>query len=189
MPPAQRRWAAPAVTAAPDSCDLVIEAPRAVCDGAEAARSIGITDGRIVAVEPAGPWPRRPRVIELGPDAVLLPGLVDTHVHVCEPGNTEWEGFADRDQGGRGRRDHDPGRHAAGQRAHHRQRRAPCRSSGRRPKASATSMSASGAGSIPGNLAELAPLHEAGVLGFKCFLADSGSDDFPPVTPGRWSRR
>jgi allantoinase len=33
-------------------------------------------------------------VIELGPDAVLLPGLVDSHVHICEPGHAEWEGFA-----------------------------------------------------------------------------------------------
>jgi allantoinase len=36
-------------------------------------------------------------------------------------------------------------------------------------------------GVVPGNAGELGPLHEAGVLGFKCFLADSGSDDFPPV--------
>ncbi len=36
-------------------------------------------------------------------------------------------------------------------------------------------------GVIPGNLDDLVPLHEAGVLGFKCFLADSGSDDFPPA--------
>src|SRR6476660_1107862 len=77
-----------------DAFDLVIHAPRAVCDGAEAARSIGIADGRIVAVEPAGSLPPAPRVVELVPDAVLLPGLVDSHVHVCEPGNTEWEGFA-----------------------------------------------------------------------------------------------
>jgi allantoinase len=34
---------------------------------------------------------------------------------------------------------------------------------------------------VPGNLSELAPLHEAGVLGFKCFLVDSGSEAFPPV--------
>ena len=34
------------------------------------------------------------QVVELGDDVVLLPGLVDTHVHVNEPGRTEWEGFA-----------------------------------------------------------------------------------------------
>jgi len=35
---------------------------------------------------------------------------------------------------------------------------------------------------VPGNESELAPLHDAGVLGFKCFLADSGAEDFPPVS-------
>ena len=38
-------------------------------------------------------------------------------------------------------------------------------------------------GVIPGNAAELAPLHRAGVLGFKAFLAPSGVDEFPAVTP------
>ena len=33
-------------------------------------------------------------VIDLAGDEVLLPGLVDTHVHVNEPGRTDWEGFA-----------------------------------------------------------------------------------------------
>jgi allantoinase len=167
-----------------DAFDLVIHAPRAVCDGAEAARSIGIAGGRIVAVEPAGSLPPAPRVIELGPDAVLLPGLVDSHVHVCEPGNTEWEGFATATRAA-----------AAGgittlvdmpldsvpttisTDALHAKRAA-----------------ADGrchvdvgfwAGAVPGNIGELAPLHEAGVLGFKCFLADSGTDDFPPVSAGQ----
>ena len=167
-----------------DAFDLVIRAPRAVCDGAEAARTIGIADGRIVAVEPAGSLPPASRVVELGPDAVLLPGLVDSHVHVCEPGNTEWEGFATATRAA-----------AAGgittlvdmpldsvpttvsTDALHTKRAA-----------------ADGrchvdvgfwAGAVPGNLGQLAPLHEAGVLGFKCFLADSGTDDFPPVSVGQ----
>ena len=167
-----------------DAFDLVIHAPRAVCDGAEAARTIGIADGRIVAVEPAGSLPPASRVVELGPDAVLLPGLVDSHVHVCEPGNTEWEGFATATRAA-----------AAGgittlvdmpldsvpttvsTDALHTKRAA-----------------ADGrchvdvgfwAGAVPGNLGQLAPLHEAGVLGFKCFLADSGTDDFPPVSAGQ----
>ena len=167
-----------------DAFDLVIHAPRAVCDGAEAARTIGIADGRIVAVEPAGSLPPASRVVELGPDAVLLPGLVDSHVHVCEPGNTEWEGFATATRAA-----------AAGgittlvdmpldsvpttvsTDALHTKRAA-----------------ADGrchvdvgfwAGAVPGNLGQLAPLHEAGVLGFKCFLADSGTDDFPPVNAGQ----
>ena len=164
-----------------DAFDLVIQAPRAVCDGAEAAHSIGIADGRIVAVEPAGSLPPAPRVIELGPGDVLLPGLVDSHVHVCEPGHAEWEGFAAATRAAAAGGittlvdmplDSVPTTVSAD--ALHAKRAA-----------------ADGrchvdvgfwAGAVPGNLGELVPLHEAGVLGFKCFLADSGTDDFPPVS-------
>ena len=163
-----------------DIFDLVIRASRAVCDGREAARGIGVTDGRIVAVEPLTNPISAPRVVELGPDVVLLPGLVDSHVHVCEPGNTEWEGFATATRaaaaGGittlvdmpldsvpatvsvaalRAKQD------AAAGRCH-------------------VDVGFWG-GVIPRNLGGLARLHEAGVLGFKCFLADSGSDEFPAV--------
>jgi len=34
------------------------------------------------------------RIIDLADDEVLMPGLVDTHVHINEPGRTHWEGFA-----------------------------------------------------------------------------------------------
>jgi len=48
-----------------------------------------------VAVEPYdAPVPAGARVVDLAVDEVLLPGLVDTHLHVNEPGRTEWEGFA-----------------------------------------------------------------------------------------------
>ena len=54
-----------------------------------------MADGRVAAVEPLAGSPLRGRdTLDLGADEVLLPGLVDTHVHVCEPGHTEWEGFA-----------------------------------------------------------------------------------------------
>jgi len=36
-------------------------------------------------------------------------------------------------------------------------------------------------GAVPGNEASLVPLHEAGVVGFKCFLLDSGAPEFPPL--------
>jgi allantoinase len=168
----------------PDAFDLVIEAPRAVCDGTEAARSIGIADGRIVAVEPAGRLAPAPRVIEIGPDAVLLPGLVDSHVHICEPGNTEWEGFAAATRAA-----------AAGGITTLVDMPLDSVPTTISVKAlQAKRAAAEGrcqvdvgfwAGVVPGNLGELAPLHEAGVLGFKCFLADSGSDDFPPVSAGQ----
>jgi allantoinase len=40
-------------------------------------------------------------------------------------------------------------------------------------------------GAVPGNLADLRALHEAGVAGFKCFLLPSGVDEFPPLDPGQ----
>ena len=51
-------------------------------------------DGRIVVIEPIDAELDADEVVELGDDEVLIPGLVDTHVHVNEPGRTEWEGFA-----------------------------------------------------------------------------------------------
>src|SRR4051794_16918344 len=76
--------------------DLVMRAERAVVDGPPAPYSIGVAGGRVVAVEPgldaladAG----AARHAQLGSDVVLLPGLVDTHVHLQDPGNTEWEDF------------------------------------------------------------------------------------------------
>lgn len=167
-----------------DAFDLVIQASRAVCDGAEAARSIGIADGRIVAVEAAGSLAPARRVIQLGPDAVLLPGLVDSHVHVCEPGNTEWEGFATATRAAAAGGittlvdmplDSVPATVSTGA------------LQAKRAAAEGRCHVDVGfwAGVVPGNLGELAALHAAGVLGFKCFLADSGADDFPPVSVGQ----
>ncbi len=42
--------------------------------------------------------------IEFVGDRVVLPGLVDAHVHINEPGRTDWEGFRNRHAGCRGRR-------------------------------------------------------------------------------------
>ena len=115
---------------------------------------------------------------------MLLPGLVDTHVHVNEPGRTEWEGFATATRGGRGRRrDHDH-RHAA-QLASRRRRRVAALDAqavgGRRGRCFVDVGFWGGA--VPDNLADLAALHEAGVFGFKCFLLDSGVAEFPHLPP------
>ena len=74
--------------------DLVVRAARAVTAEGEVPVTLGVDGGRIVAVEP-GDAQRCPAiaVVELGDDVVLLPGLVDTHVHVNDPGRAEWEGF------------------------------------------------------------------------------------------------
>lgn len=75
--------------------NLLIRAERAVLPDGERAVDVGAGDGRVVAVEPPGSplGDRAGAVVELDRDEVLLPGLVDSHVHVNDPGRTEWEGF------------------------------------------------------------------------------------------------
>ena len=74
--------------------DLVFRGKNIMTTAGVAARDIGVLDGVITAIEPLGNNLSGRRVIELDDDETLLPGLVDTHVHVNEPGRTEWEGFA-----------------------------------------------------------------------------------------------
>ena len=74
--------------------DLVIRGQRILTTAGIAPREVGVRGGKIVAIEPLGNGLAGTEVIELADDETLLPGLVDTHVHVNEPGRTEWEGFA-----------------------------------------------------------------------------------------------
>ena len=74
----------------------VLRARRAIVDGQEQPAAVVVAGARIEAVLPydtpfEGGAIRE--VVVLGADEVLLPGLVDSHVHVNEPGRTEWEGF------------------------------------------------------------------------------------------------
>ena len=73
--------------------ELVVQGPRVVTPGGEAPACVGVRDGRVAAVEPLGARLAGDRTVTLAGDEVLLPGLVDTHVHVNEPGRTDWEGF------------------------------------------------------------------------------------------------
>jgi allantoinase len=59
--------------------------------GIEAA-AVLVEDGRILDVVPPGQLPAQVSVRDFG-KAAILPGLVDSHVHINEPGRTEWEGF------------------------------------------------------------------------------------------------
>lgn len=156
------------------SLDLVVRARRAITPDGEVACDIGVRGGVIAEV---GPGLTAGRVVELADDEVLLPGLVDTHVHVNEPGRTEWEGFASATRAA-----------AAGG----------ITTIVDMPLNSipptvdlaaldAKRKAAAGAchvdvgfwgGAVPGNLGALRALHEAGVLGFKCFLAPSGVQEF-----------
>ena len=95
-------------------------------------------------------------------------------------------GLRDRHPGRRGRRRHHDRRHAAQQHPadHARSTALRDQAEGRR-RAAATSTSASGAARSPATSATCAALHDAGVFGFKCFLADSGVDEFPPLSADR----
>ena len=162
--------------------EVVIRAGRAVVGGEERAASVVVRSGRVVAVEPLDADIAAERVVELSGDEVLLPGLVDTHVHVNEPGRTEWEGFASATR-------------AAAAGGVTTIIDMPLNSIP--PTVSVPALEEKRAaardqayidvgfwgGAIPGNLADLRPLHDAGVFGFKCFLLHSGVDEFPHVSP------
>ncbi len=60
-------------------------------DGIKAA-AVLVEDGRILDVVPLDQLPARISMKDFG-EAAILPGLVDSHVHINEPGRTEWEGF------------------------------------------------------------------------------------------------
>ncbi|WP_211261549.1 allantoinase AllB [Pseudonocardia acaciae] len=164
--------------------ELVVRAARVVADDAIVARQVGVADGRIVAVEPLdGPPLDAAETLTLAEDEVLLPGLVDAHVHVNEPGRTEWEGFATATRAA-----------AAGgvttlvdMPLNSIPPTVDVAALDTKRKAAADAGLAVDVGfwggAVPGNLAELRGLHEAGVFGFKCFLLPSGVDEFPPLPP------
>ncbi|MGO1235581.1 amidohydrolase family protein, partial [Microbacterium gubbeenense] len=71
------------------SQEVSIAARRVFLDGAFAAATVRILEGRIAAVTAFDDAAD----IVIDDRRVLLPGLVDTHVHLNEPGRTDWEGF------------------------------------------------------------------------------------------------
>jgi allantoinase len=114
-------------------------------------------------------------------ESVILPGIVDVHVHLNEPGRTEWEGFAS-------------GTAAAAAGGTTLVVDMPLNSSPVTTSAEALSIKRAAAarqlscdvgfygGLVPGNVSEIPALLDAGVLGIKAFLCHSGIDDFPAAT-------
>ena len=79
-----------------DRLELVIRARRAVVDGSERAVAVGVRGGSVVAMGEYDAFRGLSVSLEdvsLDDDEVLLPGLFDSHVHVNDPGRTDWEGF------------------------------------------------------------------------------------------------
>lgn len=164
---------------------LTLRASRAWIAGRWRPADVTVVDGAIVAIEEPSPG-LVPDVV-IPEDAVLLPGLVDSHVHVNDPGRAEWEGFPSATRAA-----------AAGgvttlvdmplnslpptttTAALAMKRRAAARS--------AHVDIGFWGGAVPDNLGALAPLHDAGVRGFKCFLSPSGVDEFPPLDGNQLER-
>src|SRR5688500_6590111 len=71
---------------------LVVRARRVVLPEGVREAAVHTEGGRITAVTDFDDVPGG--AVTLADSEVLLPGLVDSHVHVNEPGRTEWEGFA-----------------------------------------------------------------------------------------------
>ncbi|MGA5302283.1 allantoinase AllB [Nucisporomicrobium flavum] len=163
--------------------DLVVRSRRTVTAGGERPAAVSVAGGRIVAVDGYDADVPAAEDTDLG-DLALLPGLVDTHVHVNEPGRTEWEGFATATRAAA----------AGGVTAIVDM---PLNSLPPTVSADALAVKQRAAagqlhidvgfwgGAVPGNAADLPALDAAGVFGFKAFLADSGVPEFPPLDPGQ----
>ena len=158
---------------------LTVKSARVVLPSGTGPAAIVVRDGRIAAIERYDHAPEG-RVLDAG-GQVVLPGLVDTHVHCNEPGRTEWEGFATATRaaaaGGVTTVIDMPlnsipatitlhglaaKREAAGGQCH-------------------VDVGFWG-GVVPGNAGELEGLARRGVRGFKCFLSPSGVEEFEHVT-------
>ncbi|OUZ07069.1 allantoinase [Aeromicrobium sp. PE09-221] len=163
-----------------------LRAARVLLDGTLRPADLVLCDGRIARIGDPGDTPEG-EIIDVPDDAMVLPGVVDTHVHVNEPGRTTWEGFASATRAAaRGGVTTiidmplnaipptvsvaalDTKRAAAeGQRAVN---------------------TGFWGGAVPDNLGTLEGLWEAGVFGFKCFLSPSGVDEFPALDAAEFTR-
>jgi allantoinase len=162
--------------------DLCIRGRRVVTEHGIGPASVHITRGHISSISSFEDVPSSAlEVIEADPESIVMPGLVDTHVHVNEPGRTDWEGF-------------ETATRAAAAGGVTTIVDMPLNSipatttlDGLQAKLAAAEGklhvdTAFWGGVVPGNTGELERLWEAGVVGFKCFLIHSGVDEFPNVT-------
>ena len=162
------------------SADLVLRSRRVVTPRGTGPAAVHVRAGRIVGVYAIDDVPDGCPVDDAG-ESVIMPGLVDTHVHVNEPGRTEWEGFATATRAA-----------AAGGvttivdmplNSIPATTTVAALEAKRRAAAGQCFVDVGfWGGVVPGNTCELQPLFDAGVSGFKCFLVPSGVDEFCPVT-------
>lgn len=160
--------------------ELIVRGRRVVTPGGTRAVSIHISRGRIERVAGFDEIPRGSNLLDTG-DAAIMPGVVDTHVHINEPGRADWEGF-----------EHATRSAAAGgvtTLIEMPLNSIPATTSvdALRAKIAVTDGKlyvhvGFWGGVVPGNTHTLRPMFDAGVFGFKCFLAPSGVEEFPCVS-------
>ena len=160
---------------------LVIRGRGVVLPESIAPASIHIRDGVIASVSSYEDVPAGCELVEADEESLLMPGVVDTHVHLNEPGRTQWEGFATATR-------------AAAAGGVTTLVDMPLNSIPPTTTLAGLDEKLAAAhgqcyvdvgfwgGVVPGNTRELAALSKAGVVGFKCFLIHSGVDEFPNVT-------
>jgi allantoinase len=159
--------------------DLLLLGERVVTPEGVRPASVQIRDGKIERVGPIDEAPFGSPLIDCG-DSVLMPGIVDTHVHVNEPGRTEWEGFETATRAA-----------AAGgvtTLVDMPLNSIPATTTREGLRAKLAAMDGKcqvdvglWGGVVPGNAGEIAGLLAEGVLGFKAFLVPSGVEEFQHV--------
>lgn len=147
-------------------------------NGFEAA-AILIEDSKISKIVGFDKVPSGFELEDVG-DLVVMPGVVDSHVHINEPGRTEWEGFTTATRAA-----------AAGGITTLADMPLNCipvttsaeafREKLKHIEGRLSVDLCFWGGVVPGNSGELNKMIELGVMGFKCFLIHSGIDDFPNV--------
>lgn len=156
---------------------LAVRSRRVLLPEGQRTAMVIVEDGVIADVIAPRRQPRSVDVIDLG-DLVLMPGAVDVHVHVNEPGRTEWEGFATATAAA-----------AAGGVTTIADMPLNCSPVTTSMVALARKIAAARGqlfsdlvfhgGVVPGNEGEIEGLARAGVAAFKAFLVPSGIDEFP----------
>ncbi|MDY7232255.1 allantoinase AllB [Hyalangium rubrum] len=158
----------------------VLVSRRVVTDGGVREAAVVVKDGRVEALLSPKDVPQGFEVTNVG-EQVVMPGVVDCHAHINEPGRTEWEGF-------------ETATRAAAAGGISTVVDMPLNSIPATTTLEALRTKAATAegrcaidygfwgGVIPGNAGELEGMVDAGVTGFKCFLIHSGVDEFPHVT-------
>jgi len=156
---------------------IAFTSPRVVIDDEMRSATVVVEGERIVEVRDGVRVHDGETRIDLGDD-VLAPGLVDSHVHVNEPGRTDWEGFSTATRAA-----------AAGGVTTIVDMPLNCIPVTTTARALAIKLAAARpqlwidagfwGGVVPGNADDLAPLARAGVLGCKAFMVHSGIDEFP----------